>query len=152
MADNNLLTPTLERELQMRAIYSVGALIAAAFFGGGAAVALLAAINSGRLSRLRRDALWIVPALLVAIVIPLVVLHMQPQGDETGISSDVRLYVRAFGFGLVGLAYLMHRDAYRTMQTVGMDPPKPWVPAIAVSLAGIALTLLTVILYRSFVA
>jgi hypothetical protein len=65
MSNGDLLTPSLTDASRMP-IFSVNAMIAAAFFGGAFAVPLLAMENSRRLARLHRDAPVLVLGLLIA--------------------------------------------------------------------------------------
>ncbi|MDX1498831.1 MAG: hypothetical protein R3176_02975 [Woeseiaceae bacterium] len=152
MTDDDLLKPSLGDGTKLQPIYSVGALIAAAFFGGGPAVVIVASLNSGRLARVGRDAALLVLGFVIAVAVPIAVLHGQLPDADTDSLRNTRLVNRGIGFVLAGAVFLLHRDAYRTMRTMGIEPPKPWVPVLAATLAGIAITLVSVTAYRSFVA
>ena len=140
MTDQDLLSPSLE-QTRAEPIYSVGALVAAAFFGGGLAVVIVAALNSGRLERFPRDLVW--HALGVAAVVAVIVAIAQM--TEGNISQDtrsgLRLASRAMGFALVGGYYFLHRRAYRTMTVAGMDPPSPYLVVIVAVVASVFATL-----------
>ncbi len=129
MSANDLLSPSLQGT-NTNSIYSVGALFAAAFFGGSVAVCIMAALNAGRLRRLGKDAVWLALALAVGLAVVVVTLQ---QGSD---SSTVRLFNRGTGFALVGLFYLLYRRQYRSMATMGNDPPSPYLPVIAASVIG----------------
>ena len=151
MTDDDLLKPSLGDRSKLQPIYSVGALIAAAFFGGGPAVVIVVGLNSDRLARLGRDAVWLVLGFVIAVAVPIAVLHGQVADTDTNAFRNARLVNRGIGFALAGAAFLLHRDAYRTMRTVGIEPPKPLVPVIAATLGGIVATLLSFTIYRSYV-
>lgn len=139
MNNDDLLSPTLG-ETTTQSIYAPGALIAAAFFGGAFAVPLLATLNSRRLGRLRRDTVWIALGLVAVISMFLGLLsHYYPVFDED-VRRTVRLASRGMGFALAGCYYLLHRQSYRTMTTMGLDAPSPYIPVISVILLSVLLT------------
>lgn len=134
--NQGLLQPTLNEVTAKRSIYPVGALIAAAFFGGTFAVCLLGAENSRRQQRLRRDVGWIVAAVVLScLTIYAAATNLfGPSSD----GSELRLYNRAGGFALVGLFYQLHRTTYRTQTFAAADAPSPYAAVIFVSFAGVA--------------
>lgn len=141
LVDEELLTPSLTSG-RPEPIFSAGALVATAFFGGPLAVALLGAENSRRLGRLRRDGLMILGFVLLGAASFLAALYLWPPGDERSMSRNARIAVRVVAFGLVGCFYLLHRGPYRAMQATGTEPPSPWGPAVAAIFAGIGLNAL----------
>ena len=136
--NSDLLTPSLG-ERTTNSIYSVGALIAAAFFGGGPAVAIMGFINSARLGRLRADAVWL--ALLLFVAVGTVIFMFVYAAGDSDTLRNVRVLNRAVGFGLCGALYLMHRRAFKAMTVLGLDPPSPYVTVIGAVVASVALTI-----------
>lgn len=136
--DQNLLSPSLDTP-PTQPIYSMGAMIAAAFFGGSFAVPLLALENSRRLRRLGNDAIWLILALLAATILVVWVLATSTQTENWG--RDLRMWNRGGGFLLAGGFYLLHRRAYRTMRHTGLDSPTPYAAVAVAVIAGIAITL-----------
>lgn len=134
--DDDLLKPSLDANTA-QPIYSTGALIATAFFGGAFAVPFLAFENSRRLGRVARDALWIVVALAAAAGLVLWLSATVPEEDS---SRTIRLWNRGGGFVLAGGFYLLHQRAYRAMHHTGVEPPKPYVAVILAVVAGIVIT------------
>lgn len=139
MSANDLLSPSLQAS-NASSIYSVGALFAAAFFGGSVAVCIMATLNAWRLARLGKDALWLVLALAGGVAILVVTL------DQGGDNSTVRLLNRGAGFVLVGAFYLLYRRQYRSMTAMGINPPSPYLPVIAACILGFASTIVLVTL------
>jgi len=140
MSEQDLLSPSLERA-RAEPIYSVGAQVAAAFFGGGLAVVMIAALNSKRLQRLSRDLVWL--ALGVACVVAVIAATAEAiEGNAAEeVRRGLRLASRAVGFALVGGYYFLHRRAYRTMSATGIDPPSPYLVVIAAVLLSVFATL-----------
>lgn len=140
MANNDLLTPSLT-EATRTPIFSINAMIAAAFFGGAFAVPLLAMENSRRLGRLRTDSPLLVLGLLVAAAAVLFTLESAGSLDTSEARSEVRLVSRVMGFAYVGAYYWLHRQAHRTLRTLGIDPASPYVAVVAAVLLSFAVTL-----------
>lgn len=138
LIDEELLRPSLTSG-RPEPIFSAGALVATAFFGGPLAVALLGAENSRRLGRLGRDGLIIVGLLLFGAISFLASLYLWPPDDDRSMSRNARIAVRLVAFGLVGCFYLLHRGPYRAMRATGTEPPSPWGPVIAAVFAGVGL-------------
>ena len=133
---HDLLRPSLDNVGQA-AILSTGAIMAAAFFGGTIAVAIVAIMNSLALRRLGRD----VPMLLVlvatgAIATWLFMLTLFADMDQV---RALKYASRAGGFAAFGVAWLMHRPQLRAISTLGVEPRKPWAPVIAAVLVAIAI-------------
>lgn len=149
-----LLEPTLSLGDRVRPIYSVRAGFLLAFVGGPVAITIFSALNSNRLGRFARDAVYYGAAILV--VIALVYVHGKfPSlfgggggGADGSTSADYFRYVLRFaGLGFFGVFYLMHRKQYRAMAVSGVEHPSPWLPAIACAVAGIGATALIIILF-----
>lgn len=138
MAVNDLLAPSLT-EAPRKPIFSINAMIAAAFFGGAFAVPLLALENSRRLARLSRDAPFLVLALLAAAAVFFFTLQSV---DISEFRSEFRMLSRALGFAYVGAYYWLHRQAYRSLKMVGIEPASPWLAVFATVLLSLAITIL----------
>lgn len=136
----DLLTPSVGAAPRAP-LFSVNALIAAAFFGGVFAAPLIALENARRLGRLRRDALVLGLALVVAAVAVLLLFSMLGP-DPADSRTQVRMLHRAAGFALAGGCYWLHRNAYRTQRMLGIDPASPWIAVIAAVLVSLFLTIL----------
>ncbi|MEN7344234.1 MAG: hypothetical protein AAAFM81_14885 [Pseudomonadota bacterium] len=133
---DDLLKPTLSATRQHKPLYSTGALIAAAFFGGSFAVLCVAAVNSVRQQRLAKDIIiWLAAGVAVGVV-----SYLYANGAivpiEDIVHRDYRLANRVGGFLLTGLAFLMHREAYRVQQFAGGDSPSPYVLVIVSCIIG----------------
>ncbi|MEM8983970.1 MAG: hypothetical protein AAGC71_13150 [Pseudomonadota bacterium] len=137
-ADNSdLLTPSLQNDSTM-AVYSVGALIAAAFFGGGVAVVIMGTLNAYRLGRLGRDAILLIGMLLLSVGTLVAMIEMTAGGDT---ARTARLVNRGLGFVLCGALYLLHQRAFKAMNFLGLDKPSPYVPVIAAIVVSILVTM-----------
>jgi hypothetical protein len=138
LAVNDLLAPSLT-DAPRKPIFSINAMIAAAFFGGAFAVPLLAMENSRRLARLPRDA----PFLVLALVAAAAVLSFTLQSvDIAEFRSEFRMLSRALGFAYVGAYYWLHREAYRSLKMVGIEPASPWLAVCATVLLSLAIMIL----------
>lgn len=139
---SDLLTPSLTGAVRSP-IFSVNAIIAAAFFGGGFAVLLLATENARRLGRLRLDWPLLALALLVFAVVPVFGLWyvQNVSADAEDLRRNVRLTTRIVGFAAAGAFYWLHRNAHRTLRATGADPASPYVAVIAGVLLSIAVNL-----------
>ena len=120
---NDLLSPSLAGDDGV-SIFSTGALMAAAFFGGTIAVLIIAALNSHYLGRLGKD----LPMLLLLVLVGAAVTFVGLEflfGDG---GRALRLAVRTGGFAAFGIAWLMHKPQLRALSTMGVKPRSPWVP------------------------
>ena len=151
MQDDELLRPTLSEQGSLKPIYSVGALIASAFFGGMAAVCIVGGENARRQRRLGKDAIWLALAILATIGLLYGVMQYQVTSGEGVDASMVRLANRGGGFALAGLFYWLHRTAYRTQQFTGTDAPSPWAIVITACVIGIILVLGLGLLFQRFI-
>ncbi|MEL6950011.1 MAG: hypothetical protein AAGM16_07775 [Pseudomonadota bacterium] len=141
MQDDDLLSPSLA-ETTLVPIYSVGALIAAAFFGGGLAVTMVAMINASRLKRLAKDMIWLLLAAALSIGAVIWAITASEGPESPRIPSEARIYIRAIGFGLCGAFFLLHRQVYRTMNLSGRPPPSPYVTVAVAVVASFGINLL----------
>jgi len=136
--NQDLLSPALD-DSPHTTIYSTGALVAAAFFGGGAAVCVMGLLNSHRLKRLGQDWFWVVLGVVCSFAA--LAVSVQYFGLEDSQSTrEMRMANRGVGFLLVGFFYWVHRAQYRGMTATGVTPPKPWIPVIAAALIGFLAT------------
>ena len=122
----DLLKPSL-RETQNRSILSTGPFIAGAFFGGPTAVLILAFINSSTLDRVGRD--WPILAIGFLGSIAAVVAFATYLFDGISDPRSVRYSIRAAGFVMVLVVYLLHKHELRAVASIG-TPRSPWVPVI----------------------
>ena len=152
MSDENariegLLEPTLESETSPTSIYSTQACFFVAFLGGPFAILLFSALNSRRLGRLARDA-WIYVlggigvSIFVILMAQTVAAGAPPEAlgwigeGRRGLSNASRLLALV----LFGIVFLMHRPFHRAARLSGDDPPSPWLPGLAATVIGAALS------------
>ena len=135
----SLLTPSLSAERTAApALYSVQSGFLVAFFGGGFAIILYAALNSWKLRR-PLDAL----AYVAATILMLASLAAMVRGWEPLLrlleplgNSAPRYFLRALSLLLFGAFYLLHRKQHRSASLFGIAPSSPWIAAIACGLIG----------------
>ena len=140
MTEHDLLTPTLN-DNEQQTIYSVGALIAAAFFGGAIAVVFMCALSLRRLQLLRRYA----PGLLIALAISVVLLWWGASLRTEESRTLLGIVNRGTGFAFAGGFYLLFKRQYRSMSILGGDPPSPYRAVIgSVVMSIICVTVLIV--------
>lgn len=147
MTGNDLLQPSIGRvEASQRAIYSVTAGYLTAFFGGPFAAVGMAGLNARRLGRLRTDALALAGG--IALAVGLIALLLRPElfgrGDLDFSARDVRIGSRVLALFLFGAYWLLYRRYHRGMKFLGLDPPRPWLAAIACIVADWTLTMLLI--------
>ena len=139
MNNNELLAPSLSNNPQ-QPIYSVGAMIAAAFLGGGMAVVFLAGLIGRQQQRLARELPWLLAGTLVtAIALYLVIDHTSAETSKD-VARNFRLTSRAIGFAFVGITWLRYRRQYTAMTTLGIESPSPYLAVISSIIVGGALT------------
>ncbi len=145
-----LLAPVLgETQLPVPA-YSTGAQFLTAFFGGPFAIILFSGLNAYHMGRSKIDGWRYVLAMITSIIIvawvSLVFQGVSPPawivdlfGDDTG--RAVKWAVRGFGL-LVWLAlWLPNRRFHRAAEIMGIDPRRPWIPALICIAAAIVMQL-----------
>ncbi len=145
--NEDLLQPSLESSKPV-SIFSSGALMAAAFFGGPVAVSIIATLNSASLGRASKE--W--PKLLAVLLSGVIAAFFIGTYALDGLtdSRSFRLSVRAAGFVSFGLVWLMHMKELRALSALGLDPRSPWVPVISACLFAIVVHGVTITLLREF--
>ncbi len=144
--DPSLLQPSLD-ERRFKPLYSTSAMFAAAFFGGGFAVVVVAAVNAHRLGRVRQDAVWLL--LGVAVTAASGWLAMDFLGFDN--TRERRVAALGTGFAMWGLFYVLHGKMHRAMQTFGTKPPKPYlllVVAVVIALIMASVLVSAYLLYH----
>jgi hypothetical protein len=145
MSGDDLLRQSIGKvDNPQRPIYSATAGYLTAFFGGPFAAVGMAGLNAWRLGRLRTDALAL--AGCAALAVGLITFLLRPDlfgPADFGFSTrDVRIGARVLALLLFGAFWLLHRRYYRAMQLLGLEPPSPWLPAIACIVANVLLMML----------
>lgn len=134
----DLFRPTLSATddvARAKAPWDPSSLWMATFFGGGLAAALLFGLNARRLG-VGRQALWLVPVLVVATLALAVVVYTYR--DELGGETRVVNRVASVLVGAIG--WSVQRRRFRTFVTAGGEAGKALLPAIGAILLSIALT------------
>lgn len=144
-ANDDLLRPSLEKaDGTRKAIYSTTTGYLTAFIGGPFAAIAMAAVNSGRLRRLTRDALPLAAA--IALSIGLYSFMARPEWfGQAGLEfadRNARLGARIFALLLFGAFWLLHKRYYRGAELMGLEQPNPWIGGIVCVLVGTAATFL----------
>jgi hypothetical protein len=135
---DDLLQPSLAgMEHGTRKIYSTTVGYISSFFGGPIAGALVAAVNSWRLGRMRRD--W--PLTLGTLVVAAAVLLPAPLGIFEHMlawlgESGLRFAWRLAGLAVFGVSYLLHRRYHRGMAVMGVAAPSGWLLGILAIVLG----------------
>lgn len=145
MDREELLRPTLSEPGRATGIYSAQATFFTAFFGGPVAAVLIASLNSRRLTRLEKDAVFYAGGLLAFVGLTYVYFAdpvlLQAAGLAAGAETDHRVF-RYLARGLALLIWLGHyvmiRPEYNAMKLLGTEPPSPWAPALGAIALGIA--------------
>jgi hypothetical protein len=142
---DDLLQPSLNTaDAQRKAIYSTTAGYLTAFIGGPFAAIAMAAINSGRLRRLARDAVPLAVAILLSI--GLYAFFARPEHfAQAGLEftdRSARFGARLFALLLFGAFWLLHKRYYRGAELLGLEQPNPWVGGIACVVFGTLATYL----------
>ena len=140
---DDLLKPTLDTGTVGQAtIYSTTAGFATSFFGGPFAAITLTGINAWRLRRLAADALPLLGATALSVLVVLFIANPAwfGQPDLEFSRSATRLLHRAYALGLFGAFWLLHRRFYRGMAIMGLEAPNGWIIGIACVLLGVLMT------------
>src|SRR5688572_15243311 len=146
-ANDDLLRPSIEKtDAAHKAIYSTTTGYLTAFIGGPFAAIAMAAINSGRLRRLARDALPLVAA--IAVSVGLYAFLARPEWfGQAGLDltdRNARLGARVFALLLFGAFWLLHKRYHRGAEIMGLEQPNPWVGGIACVVFGTLATYLVI--------
>lgn len=133
----HLLQPTLSSEEQRVPIFSVRACFFTAFFGGPLAVTVLSALNSKRLTRLKKDLIFYFIGMAVFLVYLFILLDIPEDANISEWMSSQRRENMIYKYGSRGLGlifwavfYYLHKQYHKTMSLFDMEPPNPWVSAI----------------------
>ncbi len=127
--------------MQLDPIFSGTTLFACAFLGGGLCITPMGAMNSYYLNRLSKDLPWLVLCAVgsLAVILVLPSYFAEQLADGSVKTRDLRIGFRLAAFAVWGVVVLMHRAELRAQTQMGVDPRKPWLPAI------IAIVLSTVV-------
>ncbi len=131
-----LLEPSLGAQV-LKPPYSVRAGFLVAFFGGPFASIGLAALNSQRNARLKRDG-WFLALLVLAVaalVIGVGVLSRSPPVWLPG-GTERRFFIRALALLVFGAVFLRHRSLYAASELRGEDAPPAWGVGILACVVG----------------
>jgi hypothetical protein len=124
---HDLLQPSLSDPARLSlAPYSQQTSLLSAFFGGPLALAIVFAVDSRRLSRLGRDAVWI--ALVLAVYVGWLVFMHKTAAGQQALSFLVSL-IALLGFAL---AALLHRKEQRSANLFALPRPNGWIMGIGV--------------------
>ena len=132
--EDELLQPTLADDEGVASLYSIRSVFLVAFFGGPIALAIFGFLNTRKLSRIGKD--WPFYAGCVGVVAALSYVGlMHPEllsasGDPADARRNLRYLARASALALCGVLYMLHRQHYRAMSTMGVEHPSPWTAAI----------------------
>ena len=132
---DDLLRPSLESSEPI-SIFSSGALMGAAFFGGPIAVTIVATMNSATLGRLARE--WPMIVGVFSLGVLGVYLFGNYAFDGLADARSFRMAARAAGFVSFGAIWLMHKKELRALSTLGVEPRSPWGPVIMACLVAMA--------------
>ena len=132
---NDLFEPSLNKNDVAKPIYSLGALVVAAWLGGVFAPLFLGTINTARLGELKQRAPLFVGLFVASVVFYWASLSII--GDDN--MSSVRTVNCGAGLLVAGGFYLFHKKTYRAMQVMGIDAPSPYVPVMATIAASVIL-------------
>jgi len=141
----DLLRPSLSDPQQLAsAPYTLQASFFSAFFGGPFAAALMLALNSYRLGRLRRDVGWVVLvaaaffAWLVFIYTTAAGHALQQQMTDWVGGRSMALAERLMALLAFAASTALHRREQRSADLFGLKRPNGWVAGIALIVIGSA--------------
>jgi hypothetical protein len=148
---DDLLQPTLTRETQALAPYSVQTTFLTGFFGGPFAALAILATNSVRLRRVSRDAAVLGTILVGVVAGGWLLFHSAAGADvrswfvEQFGATAARFSRQGIGLVIVGIGYLLHRKEQVGADLAGLTRPNGWV-------AGLLCAILGAMLFIAFVA
>lgn len=116
-----------------QAPYSTQAQVMSAFFGGPLAALALWAINSQRLGRLQRDAVWLLLAALLWGAALWLFFGPAHLGAQIGAP---RVWIRGLALAIFACGALLHRREQAACDLMGQTRPNGTVLAIVLILAG----------------
>jgi hypothetical protein len=146
----DLLQPTLTRESQTLAPYSVQTTFLSGFFGGPFAALAILATNSVRLRRVSRDAAVLGTILLAVVFGGWLLFHSAAGTDVRGWFVEqfgvtaARFSRQGVGLIIVGIGYMLHRKEQVGADLAGLARPNGWF-------AGLPCAILGAILFTFFV-
>lgn len=146
----DLLQPTLTRESQALAPYSVQTTFLTGFFGGPFAALAILATNSVRLRRVSRDAAVLGTILLGVVLGGWLLFHSAAGADvrswfvEQFGTTAARFSRQGVGLVIVGIGYVLHRREQVGADLAGLTRPNGWF-------AGLPCAILGAILFTFFV-
>ena len=148
---DDLLQPTLTRDTQALAPYSVQTTFLTGFFGGPFAALAILATNSVRLRRVSRDAAVLGTILVGVVAGGWLLFHSAAGADvrswfvEQFGATAARFSRQGIGLVIVGIGYLLHRKEQVGADLAGLTRPNGWV-------AGLLCAILGATLFIAFVA
>ncbi len=146
---DSLLRPTLQDGVRAVSIYSVRAGFFVAFLGGPMAAVIFGALNSQRLGRLGKDAWLYAFGGIVFTAFAIGIGYLSATGGFGAGSQEavreqtrtLRTVSQALGLAFFGLVFLLHRRFYKAAEMAGQESPSPWIPGVAASVVGGAVSL-----------
>lgn len=142
--DDELLRPSLAENERVAPLYSVQSMFLVAFFGGPLALGIFGFLNTRRLDRASKDWPFYLGCVAVVAVLIFVGLRhpdlLSAGGDPAAARRNLRYVARGSALALCGILYLLHRQHFRAMSTMGVEHPSPWVPAILSIVAAAVMT------------
>jgi hypothetical protein len=141
----DLLQPTLTRESQALAPYSVQTTFLTGFFGGPFAALAILATNSVRLRRVSRDAAVLGTILLVVVLGGWLLFHSAAGVDVRSWFAEqfgptaARFSRQGIGLVIVGIGYLLHRKEQMNADLAGLTRPNGWGAGLLCALLGAGL-------------
>jgi len=143
-SNDNLFQPSLNTETPAQALYSPVACWITAFFGGPFAALLIFGVNLRRAGLAARNASWLALAAAIAIASLVHLVRIRLTEGET--TADDRLVVRGAALVIAALLYWRLSSAYRAQQMFGIEPPQPWLMALAAIAFNILISALPVLI------
>jgi hypothetical protein len=138
----DLLQPTLTRESQTLAPYSVQTTFLTGFFGGPFAALAILATNSVRLRRVSRDAAVLGTILLAVVLGGWWLFHSAAGADvrswfvEQFGTTAARFSRQGVGLVIVGIGYVLHRKEQVGADLAALARPNGWVAGLACGIFG----------------
>lgn len=141
----SLLEPSLQKHTPRGALYSIGAHVIVAFFGGPVALMFFSMWGAYKINKLKEHWLLYILGLLAGLALLVCVYWMLKTGWPSVLeigSSDRSSAVNIIRIGsifLSGYVYLGLRDYFRVGEVAG-EAPSPWVTGIAAVVVGYLIT------------
>lgn len=135
---DELLQPSIGETAVAKAPYTTLTAFLTAFIGGPFAIIALTALNSFRVLRLKRDLIFLIPALALSLVL----------APALGLAGGL-LPLRLFALVLFGFGFLLHKREHRTADLMGIKRPNGWIGGLACIITGNAIFFAYVFLISS---